>query len=105
MSPIRRPRRPPLGHRRLPQLSPPRPLRRQRESFNETLKAKLATLELRVLCLLYRDFRQSEVARQLGIEKREVEKAVRAIRAKMADWRASAGDDIPAAQRETRIAA
>jgi RNA polymerase sigma factor (sigma-70 family) len=53
----------------------------------------LTRLELQVVCLLYRDFRQSEVARQLGIEKREVEKAVRSIRTKMADWRPSVEQD------------
>jgi predicted DNA-binding protein (UPF0251 family) len=42
-----------------------------------------------VLCLLYRDYRQSEVARELRIEKREVERAVRAIRTKFADWKPS----------------
>ena len=42
--------------------------------------------ERRVVCLLYSEYRQSEVALYLGLPKREVERLVRSIRTKMADW-------------------
>lgn len=49
----------------------------------------LTRLEKRIICLLYADYRQSEVARSLGLEKRDMERAMRSIRAKMEDWRPS----------------
>lgn len=54
------------------------------------IPSTLNELELQVVCLLYRDYRQTEIALKLMVEKREVERAVRGIRAKMADWRPSA---------------
>jgi hypothetical protein len=36
--------------------------------------------------LLYRDYKQSEAARRLGIEKPQMEKAMRCIRRALADW-------------------
>lgn len=46
----------------------------------------LTRLEVEIVCLLYRDYKQSEVARELRIGKREMERAMRSIRTKMADW-------------------
>jgi DNA-directed RNA polymerase specialized sigma24 family protein len=70
------------------------------------IPSTLLHAELRVLCLLYSDYRQSEVAVLLEIPKRDVERLVRSIRLKMADWAPSAAaiaadEDYP----ETRIAA
>lgn len=48
--------------------------------------------EQRVLALLYADYSQVEVAVRLGISKREVERAVKAIREKMADWSPSSSE-------------
>jgi RNA polymerase sigma factor (sigma-70 family) len=50
------------------------------------IPSTLTPLELRVVCLLYADYRQSEVAVHLAVPKREVERLVRSIRLKMADW-------------------
>lgn len=47
----------------------------------------LTQLERRVVCLLYAGYRQSEVARKLSLAKRDMERSMRAIRAKMEDWR------------------
>lgn len=59
----------------------------------------LTQLELRIVVLLYRDYKQSEVARKLGMDKREMERHMRSIRAKMEDWRPSvlADHDLPVA--------
>lgn len=47
----------------------------------------LTDLERRIVCLLYADYRQAEVARSLGIAKGDMERAMRSIRRKMSDWR------------------
>lgn len=47
----------------------------------------LSDLEKHVVVLLYRDYRQSEVARKLGLPKRDMERTMRSIRQKLADWR------------------
>lgn len=47
----------------------------------------LTPLEHRIICLLYASYRQSEVARSLGLAKRDMERSMRSIRAKMEDWR------------------
>lgn len=47
----------------------------------------LTAVERDVVLWLYRDYRQSEVARQLGLDKREMERLMRSIRQKLADWR------------------
>ena len=47
----------------------------------------LTVLEQEIVVLLYRDYKQSEAARHLGIEKPAMEKAVRSIRRKLADWK------------------
>jgi RNA polymerase sigma factor (sigma-70 family) len=46
----------------------------------------LTGFERRVLVLLYGDYKQVEIARRLGASEREVSGAVRALRAKLADW-------------------
>lgn len=47
----------------------------------------LTAAEVEIVVLLYREYKQSEVARRLGLEKREMERAMRSIRQKLADWR------------------
>lgn len=54
----------------------------------------LSDLERRIVCLLYSDYRQSEVARQLGLAKRDMERAMRSIRGKMADWSPGGGEVV-----------
>lgn len=58
----------------------------QVEADLPVIPSTLTDMELRVVCLLYAEYSQSEVAASLGIPKREVERIVRSIRAKMADW-------------------
>jgi hypothetical protein len=58
------------------------------------IPSTLSELELQVVCLMYRDYRQTEIARYLRVEKREVEKAVRSIRTKMADWSPDLADRL-----------
>jgi DNA-directed RNA polymerase specialized sigma24 family protein len=50
----------------------------------------LDDLERRIVCLLFAGYRQSEVARTLGLAKRDMERSMRSIRAKMDDWRPAA---------------
>jgi hypothetical protein len=50
------------------------------------LPSTLTQLERRIVTLLVGDFKQSEAGRQLGLDKREIEKLMRSIRLKMADW-------------------
>jgi DNA-directed RNA polymerase specialized sigma24 family protein len=63
----------------------------------------LTRLELAIVVLLYRDYRQSEIARKLGLGKPAMERAMRSIRTKLADWKPSAG---PSSDRpvSTRVA-
>lgn len=49
------------------------------------LPESLTLVEQRVVCLLYSGYRQTEVARTLGLEKREVERYARSIRQKMTE--------------------
>jgi len=49
----------------------------------------LTGLERAVLVLLYRDYKQTEIAAQLEVDRRDVEKLVQSIRKKMEDWRPS----------------
>jgi hypothetical protein len=58
------------------------------------IPSTLTDLELQVLCLLYESYRQTEIARYLRVEKRDIEKAVRNIRTKMADWSPDVDDRI-----------
>lgn len=58
------------------------------------IPSTLTDLELQVLCLLYRNYRQTEIAGYLVVEKREIEKAMRGIRTKMADWSPDVADRL-----------
>jgi DNA-directed RNA polymerase specialized sigma24 family protein len=59
-----------------------------------TMPATLTQLELEVVVLLAGNWKQAEVARKLSIEKREMEKLMRSVRAKLADWK----PDVPGPQ-------
>jgi DNA-directed RNA polymerase specialized sigma24 family protein len=52
----------------------------------------LTALERGVLALLYEGYKQREVALRLGVPRGEVERAVKAIRSKMGDWRPSGAE-------------
>lgn len=56
----------------------------------------LTELEREIVALLTQDYRQTEAARLLGIEKRDMERSMRAIRSKMADWRPTTAEPEPA---------
>lgn len=58
----------------------------------------LGPVERRVVVLLYRDFTQTEIARTLDLRRSEMERTMRTIREKMADWKPGVG-------AEQRIAA
>lgn len=58
------------------------------------IPSTLTDVELRVVCLLYGDFKHGEVALALSITKRDVERHVRSVRLKMADWKPE--EDTPA---------
>lgn len=53
------------------------------------IPSTLTDVERRVLALLYADYSQRESATRLGLTRAEVERAVRGIRQKMADWQPS----------------
>lgn len=53
----------------------------------------LSAGELGLLGLLVQDYRQTEAALLLGIEKRELERMMRSIRMKMADWKPTSAED------------
>lgn len=55
----------------------------------------LSELEREVILLLYRDFKQSEAARHLGLGRYEMERAMKGIRTKLADWNPGAREDEP----------
>lgn len=59
-----------------------------------TVPSTLSRNERLVLGMLYLDFSQTEAASVLGLTKREVEQAVKAIRTKMADWKPSSGGEV-----------
>lgn len=67
----------------------------QVEDDGAPLPSTLTQLERRLVLLLYRDFKQSEAGRELGLEKYELEKAMRSIREKMADWSPGVGPEPP----------
>lgn len=64
------------------------------EEDKPLIPSTLTRQEVQVICLLYADYRQSEVADRLDVPKREVERLVREIRVKMADW-SPEGEGIP----------
>lgn len=53
----------------------------------------LTPLERRVVVLLYRDRTQAEVVRTLDLRRSEMDRIMRAIRDKMADWRPDIADE------------
>lgn len=72
------------------------------------LPSTLTRLEREIVTLLFRDYKQAEAARMLGLEKREIEKSMRSIRSKMADWDPGTTSPAPSSQepdRRTAIAA
>lgn len=54
------------------------------------LPSTLTELELEIVLLLYTERYQTEVAVALGLSKGEIERAMRSIRVKLADWRPAA---------------
>lgn len=61
------------------------------------IPSTVTRFEKRVLLLLYTgDYKQREIADRLGADKREVERAIRALRDKFADWRPDSENPIPA---------
>jgi RNA polymerase sigma factor (sigma-70 family) len=46
----------------------------------------LTGIERQVIVMLYRDYTQAEVARLMGLRRSEMERTMRSIRTKMADW-------------------
>lgn len=58
------------------------------------LPSTLTETERFVLGLLYLDYSQKEAILLLRLSKREMERAVRAIREKMADWRPSVSESV-----------
>lgn len=54
----------------------------------------LTLLERMVVVLLYRDYKQTEIADRLEIDRRDMEKVVKSIREKMEDWRPSTADEL-----------
>lgn len=57
------------------------------EDEGAPLPSTLTSLERDLVLLLYRNYRQSEAGRHLGLEKYELEKTMRSVREKMADWK------------------
>lgn len=54
------------------------------------IPSTLTSRERQVIVLLYRDHSQAEVVRIMGLRRSEMERIMRTIRAKMADWAPSA---------------
>jgi RNA polymerase sigma factor (sigma-70 family) len=57
------------------------------EEDDLTLPSTLSQREREIVGLLYLDFSQTEAAARLGLRRNEMERAVKVIRQKMADWR------------------
>lgn len=72
------------------------------EDEGAPLPSTLTSLERQLVLLLYRDYKQSEAGRHLGLGKYELEKTMKAIREKMADWSPGIGPSemTPPAQLE-----
>lgn len=63
----------------------------------------LTGLEVEVIVLLYRGYRQSEIAREMVLGKGEIERTMVAIRTKMMDWRPPSAEDGQAEVPEVEI--
>lgn len=59
------------------------------------IPSTLSSHERHVVVLLYRDYRQAEIARLLGLSRWEMECTIGAIRSKMADWRPTTPLPLP----------
>lgn len=57
----------------------------------------LTGVERSVVCLLYASYKKSEIARHLGLSRREMAAAIEAIHTKMADWAPSQEEEAVAA--------
>lgn len=57
------------------------------------IPSTLTAVEREVLALLYLDFTQKEAQVMLGVSRNDMERAVRGIRDKMADWRPTAPEE------------
>lgn len=60
------------------------------EEDNVLVPSTLTGTERRVVCLLYADYKQVEIAASLDLGGKEIERAMKSIRLKMADWRPAA---------------
>lgn len=69
------------------------------EESDPLLPNTLTQLEREIIALLSQDYRQTEAAAVLGIEKRDIERSMRSIRTKMADWRPT----VPARAPDTPL--
>lgn len=69
------------------------------EDDDVLVPSTLTQLERKIVVLLYRDYRQQEIAAALDLPKKQLEKAMRSVRAKMADWRPTpeepTADELP----------
>lgn len=59
------------------------------------LPSTLSQRERRIVVLLYRDFSQAEIRRDLGLERSEMDRTVKSIRLKFEDWRPSGAPPTP----------
>lgn len=69
------------------------------------LPSALTTREREIVVLLYRDYTQAEIRRQLGVERSEMDRTVKAIRLKLADWRPTMDADPPLPVQPLALAA
>jgi RNA polymerase sigma factor (sigma-70 family) len=65
------------------------------------IPSTLTPTERRVIVMLYRDQSQAEIARTLGLRRNQMERLMRSIREKMADWK----PDVTAAPLPVAVAA
>jgi RNA polymerase sigma factor (sigma-70 family) len=56
------------------------------------IPSTLSGAERHIVVLLYRDHSQAEVARALGLRRNQMEKTMRSIREKMADWQPTSAE-------------
>lgn len=66
------------------------------DSHGFTLPNTLTDNEQRIVCLLYEGYTQTEARGVLGMRQGEMERAVRSIRMKLADWRPASLELAPA---------
>jgi RNA polymerase sigma factor (sigma-70 family) len=67
------------------------------------LPTSLNVMERSIVGLLYVGYRQVEIAEMLGVQRRDVERGMRSLRAKLADWRPSATGQGELIQLEVRV--